>query len=155
MGRGGGHNWPFSASEIYTPCYCRLSVTWVPTFADRGCRVVSVTDPYSHILGFSRPPFRMKNSIICITEIYWRQDSLVSVPTRLHAGGVGFDSRHCHQIFLSSPLAPDGSRVHPASYTMLTRPVTPGVKEQGLKARCLPPWWSYTFTPHTSSCRGV
>jgi hypothetical protein len=24
----------------------------VPTFADRGCHVVSVTDPYSRILGF-------------------------------------------------------------------------------------------------------
>jgi hypothetical protein len=24
----------------------------VPAFADRGCHVVSVTDPYGHILGF-------------------------------------------------------------------------------------------------------
>jgi hypothetical protein len=26
----------------------------LPTFADRGCHVVSVTDPYGRILGFSR-----------------------------------------------------------------------------------------------------
>jgi hypothetical protein len=30
----------------------RLSAKLVPTFADRGCRVVSVTDPYGRILGF-------------------------------------------------------------------------------------------------------
>jgi hypothetical protein len=29
-----------------------LSAKLVPTFADRGCHVVSVTDPYGHILGF-------------------------------------------------------------------------------------------------------
>jgi hypothetical protein len=27
-------------------------VKFVPTFADRGCRVVSATDPHSRILGF-------------------------------------------------------------------------------------------------------
>jgi hypothetical protein len=31
---------------------CRLSEKLVSTFADRGCHVVSVTDPYGHILGF-------------------------------------------------------------------------------------------------------
>jgi CBS-domain-containing membrane protein len=30
----------------------RLSAKLVPTFADRGCHVVSVTDPYGRILGF-------------------------------------------------------------------------------------------------------
>jgi hypothetical protein len=29
-----------------------LSAKWLPTFADRGCHVVSVTDPYGRILGF-------------------------------------------------------------------------------------------------------
>jgi hypothetical protein len=32
--------------------YSRLSGKWLPTFADRGCHVDSVTDPYGHILGF-------------------------------------------------------------------------------------------------------
>jgi CBS-domain-containing membrane protein len=30
----------------------RLSAKWLPTFADRGCHVVSVTDPNGRILGF-------------------------------------------------------------------------------------------------------
>jgi hypothetical protein len=29
-----------------------LSAKWLPTVADRGCHVVSVTDPYGRILGF-------------------------------------------------------------------------------------------------------
>jgi hypothetical protein len=43
---------PESASELYRPSYRRLSAKLVPTFADRGCHVVSVTDPYVRILGF-------------------------------------------------------------------------------------------------------
>jgi hypothetical protein len=46
--------WPESASELYRPCDRRLSAKLVPTFANRGCRVVSASDPYSLIL-FSRP----------------------------------------------------------------------------------------------------
>jgi hypothetical protein len=30
----------------------RLSAKRLPTFADKGCHVVSVTDPYGRILGF-------------------------------------------------------------------------------------------------------
>jgi hypothetical protein len=35
----------------------------VPTFADKGCRVVSATDPYGRILGFldRRPPLSFTN----------------------------------------------------------------------------------------------
>jgi hypothetical protein len=39
-------------SEIYRPSDRRLSTTLVPTFADRGCRVISATGPYCCILGF-------------------------------------------------------------------------------------------------------
>jgi hypothetical protein len=42
-----GTPWPESTSEIY-----HLSAKLVPTFADRGCHVVSVTDPYGRILDF-------------------------------------------------------------------------------------------------------
>jgi hypothetical protein len=35
-----------SASELYRPSDRRLLAKFVPTFADRGCRVVSATDPY-------------------------------------------------------------------------------------------------------------
>jgi hypothetical protein len=38
--------WPDSASDR------RLSAKLVPTFAVRGCHVVSVTDPYNHIMAF-------------------------------------------------------------------------------------------------------
>jgi hypothetical protein len=44
--------WLESASELYRPSDRRLSLKLVPTFADRGCHVVSVTDPYGRILGF-------------------------------------------------------------------------------------------------------
>jgi hypothetical protein len=44
--------WPESASELYRSSDRRLSANLVPTFADRGCHVVSVTDPYGRTLGF-------------------------------------------------------------------------------------------------------
>jgi hypothetical protein len=39
-------------AELYRPSDRRLSAKLVPTFADRGCHVVSATDPYGRILGF-------------------------------------------------------------------------------------------------------
>jgi hypothetical protein len=44
--------WPESSNELYWPSDRRLSAKLVPTFADRGCRVVSMTDPYGRILRF-------------------------------------------------------------------------------------------------------
>jgi hypothetical protein len=44
--------WPEPASELYRPSDRLLSAKLVPTFVDRGCHVVSVTDPYGCILGF-------------------------------------------------------------------------------------------------------
>jgi hypothetical protein len=44
--------WSETASELYWQSDRRLSAKWLPTFADRGCHVVSVTDPYGRILGF-------------------------------------------------------------------------------------------------------
>jgi hypothetical protein len=41
-----------SASKLYRTSDRRLSAKLVPTFADRVCHVVSVTDPYGHVLGF-------------------------------------------------------------------------------------------------------
>jgi hypothetical protein len=46
--------WSESVSELCRPSDRRLSAKWLPTFADRGCHVVSVTDPYGHIFRFSR-----------------------------------------------------------------------------------------------------
>jgi hypothetical protein len=45
-------SWPESASELYRPSDLCLLAKIVSNFADRGCRVVSVTDPYGRILGF-------------------------------------------------------------------------------------------------------
>jgi hypothetical protein len=50
--QNGGTPWPDSASEIYIPSDSRLSAKLVPTFADRGCCVISATDPYGRNLGF-------------------------------------------------------------------------------------------------------
>jgi hypothetical protein len=44
--------WCESPSQLYRPSDRRVSAKWLPTFADRGCHVVSVTDPYGRILGF-------------------------------------------------------------------------------------------------------
>jgi hypothetical protein len=44
--------WPEPASELHRSRDRRLSAKLVPTFANRGSHVVSVTDPYGRILGF-------------------------------------------------------------------------------------------------------
>jgi hypothetical protein len=38
--------WLYSASKLYRPSDRRLSEKSVPSFADRGCRVVGTTDPH-------------------------------------------------------------------------------------------------------------
>jgi hypothetical protein len=44
--------WPESASKLYRLSDRRSSGKLVQTFADIGCHVVSVTDPYGHIFCF-------------------------------------------------------------------------------------------------------
>jgi hypothetical protein len=44
--------WSESASKLYRSSDRRFSAKWLPTFADKGRHVVSVTDPYGRILGF-------------------------------------------------------------------------------------------------------
>jgi hypothetical protein len=44
--------WPQSSSELYWPSDRGLLAKLIPTFADRGCLVVSMTGPYGRILGF-------------------------------------------------------------------------------------------------------
>jgi hypothetical protein len=56
--------------ERTIPSDRRLSAKWLPTFADRGCHVVSFTDPYGSILGFldrSRY-FSIKKPLSCTHE---------------------------------------------------------------------------------------
>jgi hypothetical protein len=64
--------WPESASELYRPRDHRLLAKLVPIFADRGCQVVSVTDPYGHILGFldrDRYFFLPSSSSVVLTRL--------------------------------------------------------------------------------------
>jgi hypothetical protein len=50
--------WPQAASKLYRPSDSRLSAKLVSTFADIGCHVVSMTDPYGRILAFlDRSPY--------------------------------------------------------------------------------------------------
>jgi hypothetical protein len=51
--------WPESTSNLYGPSDHRLLAKSVPTFADRGCCVVRVTDPYGRILGFPDQTFTL------------------------------------------------------------------------------------------------
>jgi hypothetical protein len=44
--------WLYSASKLYLASDHYLSVKLVQTLADRGCHVVSLTDPQSRNLGF-------------------------------------------------------------------------------------------------------
>jgi hypothetical protein len=44
--------WRQSVSELYRLSDRRMSAKLVTTLADRGCRVISATDPYGSILGF-------------------------------------------------------------------------------------------------------
>jgi hypothetical protein len=44
--------WSESASELYRPSDSSLLAKWLPTFADRGCHVVRVTNPHGRILDF-------------------------------------------------------------------------------------------------------
>jgi hypothetical protein len=53
--------WRESTSELYRPSNCLFSAKLVPTFADRGCHVVSVTDLYGRILVFLDRRARNKN----------------------------------------------------------------------------------------------
>jgi hypothetical protein len=64
--------WSESTSELYRPSDHRLSAKWLPTFADKGCHVVSVTDPCGCILGFldrSRYFFLSSSSSVVLTRL--------------------------------------------------------------------------------------
>jgi hypothetical protein len=65
--------WSESESELYRPSDCRLLAKWLPTFADKGCHVVSVTGPYGRIIDFldrSRY-FPIKKLLSCSHESEW------------------------------------------------------------------------------------
>jgi hypothetical protein len=64
--------WPESARELYRRRDRRLSAKWVPTFMDRGCHVVSLTDPLRPYSRFFRPEpllFLLSSSSIVLTRL--------------------------------------------------------------------------------------
>jgi hypothetical protein len=67
--------WPESVRELYRPSDNRLSAKLVPTCADRGWHVVSVTDPFGRILGFldRSSYFSFKWLLSCTHETEWIQ----------------------------------------------------------------------------------
>jgi hypothetical protein len=64
--------WIESASKLYPSSDRRLSANVVPTFADRLCQVVSVTNPYGRILGFldRAATFPSKQLLIVLTRLW-------------------------------------------------------------------------------------
>jgi hypothetical protein len=65
--------WPEFENELYRPSYHLLLAKLVPTFVNRGCHMVSVTDPYGRILGFldRRRQFFCKYPLSCTYEAEW------------------------------------------------------------------------------------
>jgi hypothetical protein len=64
--------WLEPVRQLYRPSDRRLSAKLVPTFMDRGCHVVSVTDPYGRILDFIRPElllFLSRSSSVLLTRL--------------------------------------------------------------------------------------
>jgi hypothetical protein len=63
--------WSESVSELYRLSDRRLSAKLVPTFADRGCHVVSVTDHYGRILDFltGAATFLSSSSSVVLTRL--------------------------------------------------------------------------------------
>jgi hypothetical protein len=57
--------------RTYRPSDRRLSAKWLPTFADKGCHEVSVTDPYGRILGFldRNRYFSISSSSVVLTRL--------------------------------------------------------------------------------------
>jgi hypothetical protein len=78
----------------------------MPTFADRGCHVVSVTDPYGRILNFLDRDCYIFFQVASQLYLRGRVD-----PRRFiyHNGRVEFSLLHSVQT---------GSGAHPASYTI-------------------------------------
>jgi hypothetical protein len=76
--------WPESASKLYRPSHRRLSAKLVPNFVDRGCQVVSMTDPYCRILGLWRHCLRFLHHLarLCLQTSLQYALSPCSQPTK-------------------------------------------------------------------------
>jgi hypothetical protein len=77
-------------SELYQPSYCRLLAKLVPTFEDRGCHVVSVTDSYCCILGFLDRSwyFSFKYLLSCTHKAEWTLFQTLHISEHLVVPGI-------------------------------------------------------------------
>jgi hypothetical protein len=94
--------WPQSASELYRPSDRRLSAKLVPTLADKGCRVVSATDPHGRILGFldrSRYYFLQIAPLNCTHEAV---DSISDPLLLRKSGSAGIEPRTSGSVVRNS-----------------------------------------------------
>jgi hypothetical protein len=84
--------WPESASELYRPSDRHLSAKLVPAFVDRGCHVVSMTDPYGCVLRFldRYPGSKLLNihitipAIIVIVIVSWTTNIITEMSSCLN-----------------------------------------------------------------------
>jgi hypothetical protein len=72
--------WPESASEFYRLSDRRVLAKLMPTFADRGCHVVSVTYPFGRILGFID---RSRYLFLQVAPHWYSRDRVDPVPETL------------------------------------------------------------------------
>jgi hypothetical protein len=80
-------------SKAIRPSDRGLSAKLVPTFADRGFHVVSVTDPYGRILGFL---YRSRYSLFQVASQFYsrgRVDPVLDPILRRKSGSAGYRSR--------------------------------------------------------------
>jgi hypothetical protein len=85
--------WSEPASELYRPSDSRLSTKSVTTFADRGCHVISMTDPNCRILGFL---YRSRYFFFQVAPQLYSRGWVDPVPDPLHirkSGSAGTRTR--------------------------------------------------------------
>jgi hypothetical protein len=78
--------WPESANKLFRQSDLRLSAKLVPTLADRGCHMGSVTDPYGFLDGAANLP--SKQLLNCIHEAEWTPFQTLYFTKNLVAPGI-------------------------------------------------------------------
>jgi hypothetical protein len=93
------NSWPRCAGELYRPRGRSLSANLVPIFAGRGCRVVSVTDPYGRILGFV---YRSRYFFFLVDPQLYSRGWVDSVPDSLRLGKPGSAGNRTRNLWICS-----------------------------------------------------
>jgi hypothetical protein len=99
-----------SASELYRPSERHFSAKLVPTFTDRGCRVVSAMDPHGGVLGFLD---RNRNFSFQVVPQLYSRCWVDPVPNPLllrNSSSAGNWTRSSGHVSSNSPLGHRGGR---------------------------------------------